>query len=238
MKLARQVALVTGASGGIGRAIALAFAREGADMALAARTEETLKIVAREVEGQGRRALPLPTDVSDETQVQRLVDRAQGAFGRIDLLVTAAGVGAFAPIESSLLSDWEWMMTVNLRGTYLCCRAVLPVMRAQGGGSIINVLSLAAKRPIPQCSGYCASKFGALGFTLVLAEEARLDGIRVGALCPGATDTPFWDTVPNAPNRRAMLTPEEVAEAALFMATRSARTAVEEIVMGPATGLL
>ncbi len=238
MRLTRQVALVTGASGGIGRAIALAFAREGADVALAARTQKTLEMVAREVEALGRHALPLPTDVSDETQVQRLVDRTQAAFGRIDLLVTAAGVGGFAPIESSPLSDWEWMMAVNLRGTYLCCRAVLPVMRAQGGGSIINVLSLAAKRPIPQCSAYCASKFGALGFTLVLAEEGRPYGIRVGALCPGATDTPFWDTIPNAPNRRAMLTPGEVAEAALLMATQPARTAVEEIVMGPAAGLL
>jgi NAD(P)-dependent dehydrogenase (short-subunit alcohol dehydrogenase family) len=238
MRLEGRAALVIGASGGIGRAIALAFAREGAHLALAARTEKALEGVGREVKGVGGRAAVFPTDVTDEAQVQRLVDGAQAALGRVDVLVTAAGVGAFAPVERSTLADWEWMMAANLRGTYLACRAILPVMRGQGGGTIINVLSLAAKRPIPECAAYCASKFGALGFTLVLAEEARPYGIRVGALCPGATDTPFWDTIPNAPGREGMLRPEQVAEAALLMATQPARTAVEEIVMGPAAGLL
>lgn len=238
MTLAGQVALVTGGGRGIGRAIALALAREGADVALAARTSRELESVAAEARGHGHRALPITADVTDEAQVERMVRLALETLGRLDILVTAAGAGVFGSVRESKLDDWEQMMAVNLRGTYLCCRAALEPMLRQGSGTVINVVSLAAVRTISGCAGYTASKAGVLGFTRVLAEEVRGQGIRVAALCPGATDTPFWNAIPNGPDRARMLRAEDVGRAALFIATLPPGAMVEEVVLAPAAGVL
>jgi 3-oxoacyl-[acyl-carrier protein] reductase len=130
------------------------------------------------------------------------------------------------------------MMAANLRATYLTCRAALPVMLGAGRGTIINVISLAAVRTIAGCAAYTASKAGALGFTRVLAEEVRRRGVRVAALCPGAVDTSFWNTVPSPPDRARMLRPEAVADAALLIALQPPGTLVEEVVLAPTPGIL
>jgi len=238
MKLKDQVAIITGAGRGIGRAVAVTFSREGAKVALAARTASELNEVAAFIRSQNGVALAVPTDVSQESSVAALVDRTLTAWERVDILVTAAGVATFGPVAESKLSEWDQMMAVNLRGVYLTCRAVLAPMLSQRRGTIINVASVAAKRAIPGCAAYAASKHGVLGFSQVLAEELRAHGIRVGALVPGAVDTPLWDQIPNPPERARMLRARDVAETALLMASLPPGVSLEELTLLPAGGIL
>ena len=238
MKLKEQVAIITGGSRGIGRAVALAFSREGARVALAARSAAALHEVAVFIRSQNGQALVVPTDVRQEASVAALVDRTISEWGRVDILVTAAGVAAFGPVADSAPSEWDEMMAVNLRGVYLTCRAALPPMIKQRRGTIINVVSVAAQRVIPGCAAYAASKHGVLGFTRVLAEEMRAHGVRVAALLPGAVDTPLWDRIPNPADRARMLRPEDVAEAAVLMASLPASASLEELTLLPAAGIL
>jgi 3-oxoacyl-[acyl-carrier protein] reductase len=238
LRLAGQVALVSGASRGIGRAIALAFAREGARVALLARRRGDLELVARAIESDGGSALVVPGDAAEEDTARRAVEAALARFGRLDCLVTAQGAGAFGPLEASRVQDWDAMLRANLTATYLLCRAALPAMLAAGQGTIIALVSLAAVRAIPGCAAYTASKAGVLGLVRALAAEVRGRGVRVAALSPGAVDTPFWDDIPSPPDRSRMLRPEAVAEAALLIATQPPGAFVEEIVLAPTPGVL
>jgi NAD(P)-dependent dehydrogenase (short-subunit alcohol dehydrogenase family) len=238
LRLAGQVALVSGASRGIGRAVALAFAREGARVTLLARGRGDLERVAGAIETGGGSALVLPGDAAEEDTARRAVEAALARFGRLDCLVTAQGAGAFGPLETSRVQDWDAMLRANLTATYLLCRAALPPMLAAGQGTIIALVSLAAVRAIPGCAAYTASKAGVLGLVRALSAEVRGRGVRVAALCPGAVDTPFWDGIPSPPDRSRMLRPEAVAEAALLVAAQPPGAFVEEIVLAPTPGVL
>lgn len=238
MRLAGRVAVVTGAGRGIGRAIAGAFACEGASVVLAARSAAEIEAVAREIRQRGGRALVVPTDVRQEAAVEALVRRALGEWQRVDLLINAAGVAAFAPVTDSKLDDWDQILAVNLRGAVLCCRAVLPAMIAQHRGTIINIGSVVTSRSLTGSAAYTASKYGLLGFSRVLAEEMRAHGVRVGVLSAGATDTPLWDAMPGAPARARMLRADQVAEAALLMAALDPNATLEEMTLLPAGGIL
>ena len=238
MKLVGQVAVVTGAGRGIGRAIAATLAREGAAVALAARSAAELEAVAREIEQAGGRALALPTDVRHEGAVEALARRVLGEWQRVDVLVNAAGVATFAPVTDSKLDDWDQMLAVNLRGAVLCCRAILPAMTARRRGTIINVGSVVTSRSLTGSAAYTASKYGLLGFSRVLAEEMRPHGVRVGVLSAGATDTALWDAMPAAPARERMLRADQVAEAALLMAALDPSATLEELTLLPAGGIL
>ena len=232
------MALVTGAGRGIGRAVALAFAHEGATVGLAARTAAELDAVAREIEGAGGRALVLPADVRQEAAVAALVQRVLDAYGRIDVLVAAAGTAAFGPLVETTPPAWDEMMAVNLRAPFLCCRAVLPAMMAQRSGTIIVIGSVATSRTLSGSSAYTASKYGLLGLARVLAEEMRPHGVRVGVLSAGAVDTALWNAVSSPPDRTRMLRPEQVAQAALLMAAQAPNATLEEITLLPAGGVL
>ena len=238
MRLTGQVAVVTGAGRGIGRAVAAAFAREGAFVVLAARSPREIASVQRDIEAAGGRALAVATDVRQEPAVAALVSRALAEGGRIDCLVTAAGLAAFGPVADAKTADWDQLMAVNLRGAFLCCRAVLPAMTAQRRGTIINIGSVVTSRTLPGSGAYTAAKYGLLGFSRVLAEEMRTHGVRVGVLSAGATDTPLWDAVPQPPDRALMLKPEQIAEAALLMASLAPGAALEEMTLLPQTGVL
>ncbi len=238
MRLAGQVAVVTGAGRGIGRAVAATFAREGAFVVLAARSAREIAAVQRDIEAAGGRALAVATDVRQEPAVAALVTRALAEGGRIDCLVTAAGMAAFGPVADAKTADWDQLMAVNLRGVFLCCRAVLPAMTAQRRGTIINIGSVVTSRTLPGSGGYTAAKYGLLGFSRVLAEEMRAHGVRVGVLSAGATDTPLWDVVPQPPDRALMLKPDQIAEAALLMAALAPGAALEELTLLPQAGVL
>jgi len=238
LRLAGQVAIVTGAGRGIGRAIADAFAREGAAVVLAARSVLELDGVAREIEQAGGRALVVPTDARQEASVEALVRRALAEWRQVDVLVNAAGVATFAPVTDSKLDDWDQTLAVNLRGAVLCCRAVLPAMIGRHRGTIISVGSVVTSRSLAGSAAYTASKYGLLGFSRVLAEEMRPHGVRVGVLSAGATDTPLWDTMPGAPARDRMLRADQVAEAALLMASLGPNATLEEVTLLPAGGIL
>lgn len=236
--LAGQVAIVTGAGRGIGRAVAWRLAQDGAAVVLAARTRAELAALATEIRDAGGRALAVPTDVTQDAAVEALVDRAVAELGRVDVLVTAAGVGAFGPVASAKPTDWDQMLAVNLRAVMVCCRAVLAPMGRQRQGTIVNIASVAAARAIPGAAAYSATKAGVVAWSRVLADEVRGEGIRVGVLLPGAVDTSLWDAIPGAPDRRRMLTPDDVARAVLLILTLPPRATLEEVTLLPAGGIL
>jgi NADP-dependent 3-hydroxy acid dehydrogenase YdfG len=234
-----KVALVTGAGRGIGRAIALAFAAEGAAVALVARSRADIAGAAAEIrERANGRALAMPTDVTQDAAVEALVERVAGELGRLDVLVTAAGTASFAAVAECKPGDWDAMLTLNLRAVMVCCRAALPVMMRQRSGTILNVASIAAKRALPGSAAYTATKMAVIGFSRVLAEEMRPHGVRVGVLVPGAVDTPLWDTLAGSPPREKMLRPDDVARAAVLMAALPPHASLEELTLLPAGGIL
>src|ERR1700674_5138451 len=192
MLLAEQVAVITGGGRGIGRAMALKFAREGAVVVVAARTKSEIEAVAQEVREAGGRAAAVPADVADEKHCERLIHEATSQFGRVDILVNNAGeYGPVKPVEEITPAEWDRVVAVHLRGSYLLTQLVLPDMYARGSGVILNISSLSAKSAFAWGSAYAAAKAGMLGLTRATAAEAARKGVRVNALCPG----PVTETV-------------------------------------------
>jgi 3-hydroxybutyrate dehydrogenase len=193
MRLARKVALITGAGRGIGRVIALRYAQEGAAVALVARTAAELDAVAAEIQAQDGYALALPCDVTSEDAVQRAVERATKTLGPIDVLVNSAGIYAITHFLEQSLDDWKRVFDVNVHGTFIVTQAVLPSMIEHRNGRIINVASTAGKWGTRYQSAYNASKHAVLGLTKCLALETAEFGIRVNAICPAFVDSPMVD---------------------------------------------
>jgi NAD(P)-dependent dehydrogenase (short-subunit alcohol dehydrogenase family) len=192
----RRVILITGASRGIGRAIALAFATRGARIALAARGQQDLKKVVREAQIRGARAIGLQADVSDRSVVMRLVQEVERELGEVDILINNAGQGsADSPRPVTEYDDdfWDRSLMINLTAPYLLCKAVLPPMLRKKWGRIINIASIMSKMPGIHMAAYVASKHGLLGLTRALALEVAKEGICVNAICPGATHTEMSD---------------------------------------------
>jgi NAD(P)-dependent dehydrogenase (short-subunit alcohol dehydrogenase family) len=186
MLLAEKVAVITGGGRGIGRAIALRFAGEGAAVVLAARTVSEIEAVAGEVRDAGGRAAAVPADVADENNCERLIREAESQFGKVDILVNNAGeYGPVKPIEEITPGEWDRVIAVHLRGAYLLTRLVLPRMYVRGSGAILNISSLSAKSAFGWGSPYASAKAGMLGMTRVVAAEAARKGVRVNAICPG-----------------------------------------------------
>ncbi|HSB81142.1 MAG TPA: SDR family oxidoreductase [Candidatus Methylomirabilis sp.] len=218
MKLRGKVAIVTGGGRGIGRAAALALGREGAAVALAARSAVEIEAVAREVRDLGAQAIPVATDVACEDDIARLSRRTLETFGRIDILVNNAGIGL--PLRDVVdlgLDEWSRVLQVNLTGPFLCAKAVLPSMIRQRWGKIINISSLGGQVGVAGNSAYGASKAGLLLFTRCLAAEVKRHGIDVNAICPSGTDTRLLREMGRAEGRTNLMQPEEIANTILFL---------------------
>lgn len=215
MRLLERVAIITGGGRGIGRAIALAFAREGAKVVICSRTRAEVEKVAAEVEWWGGEVLPVVADVTDEKSVSSLVGKTLERFGRVDLLVNNAGVWLPGGLQDYSLADWETTMATNLRGVFLCTKAVFGPMKEGGGGKIINISSIRGKEGYPGMAAYCASKFGVIGLTQALAEEWKPFNIKVNAVCPGPVDTTFAE---GAARDETRILPEDVAHLVVFLA--------------------
>lgn len=232
-----NVAVVTGASRGIGEAVARALAKEGCGLALAARSEKALKRVAAACERTGGKVLAQRCDVADERSAKDFFAEVKRTFRRVDILINNAGVShAMANVDKLSLATWSEVIAVNLTGTFLCTRAALPLMKS--GSVIVNNLSVAARGIFAGESAYCAAKHGALGFTDTLREEVRGRGIRVIALLPGPTDTALWNQFwPEAP-RAKMMRPETVAAAVVNAISLPENSTVEELRITPTSGSL
>jgi len=188
MKLNDRVAIVTGGGRGIGREIALALSQEGADVVVSGRQLDVLEQTATEIESQGRRAFAIVTDVSNEAQVNELINKTLATFGRVDVLVNNAGIaGPTAAVTNLSREAWDEVMAVNLTGAFLCSRAVIPHMSERRSGKIINISSVAGKMAYALRSPYAASKWGMIGLSASLAQELGAHNIQVNAICPGPT---------------------------------------------------
>ena len=233
----RKIALITGATEGIGLAIARALAAERCNLIICGRNESRLSKVAAELSRQKIRVLALKCDVRDEQSVTNMTTAIRTKFGNLDILINNAGIAhASRPVSQLSPRDWNDVIATNLTGMFLITHAALPLMKR--GSVIANNLSIAAKRVFPGSAAYNASKHGALGFTNTLREELRQQGIRVIALLPGATDTAIWDTLWPAAPRKKMIAPETVAQALVNALKLPENTAMEEMEILPATGTL
>src|SRR5262245_914823 len=220
MKLKEKVAIVTGAGTGIGRAIALAYAQEGASVVLVGRTEETLARVADEVGDLGGEAMVVRASVAKPPDVRRVVDDTLARFGKIHILVNNAGVFIYKGFLDLSLKDWDETIDTNLKGIFLCCQAVLPGMVTQRQGNIINISSIHGKIGDANLAAHCASKFGVIGLTQALAREVIEYNINVNVICPGQVKSNWVDepeVVPTPLSTR--LKPADVARVALFLAS-------------------
>jgi len=235
-----QSVLITGASSGIGKATALAFAEKGIRVALASRSQDKLSAVAEAIRSKGATAAVYPVDLSEIEQVRARMAAIATDFGPIDILVNNAGMGYTSDLMSTSLQDWQQVMNLNLTSVFQCIQAILPGMRDRGQGTIINVASIAGKQSFPGWGVYSASKAGLISLSKTLAAEERAHGIRVTVICPGAVNTSLWDTdtVQADLNRAAMLTPETVARSILHTATLPVQASVEELTLMPSAGAL
>jgi len=227
--LTGRVALVTGASRGLGKAMALALAQAGADMALAARGLKGLEQAAVEVQALGRKALAVPTDVTQVAQIEALVHATMERFGRLDILIPAAGINIRGPAIDFAETDWDRVMAVNLKGVFFTCQAAGRAMIEQGSGSIITVASLTTTFGFPNIIAYCASKGGVGQLTKGLASEWAPYGVRVNAVAPGYYRTAMTEPLFQDPDFVRYIrsripmkhpgVPEDLAGAVVFLAS-------------------
>lgn len=233
-------ALVTGASSGIGREIALAFARAGVEVAVVGRSQAKLEALVAAASQQGARAKAYHLDLAEVTTVRAEIAAIVADFGGVDILANSAGMGYTNPIAETSLADWQQVFALNLTSILQCIQGVLPTLRAQSRGTIVNVASIAAANPFPGWGAYSASKAALVSLTKTLAAEERDRGIRAIAISPGAVDTPLWDTeaVRIELNRAAMLAPQVVAATIVQAALLPAGATIEELTIVPSAGAL
>lgn len=233
-----RYAIVTGASSGIGRATALAFAQAGIHLALVSRTEAKLEAVATAIAQYDVKVQCYPLDLLQLEQVRDAIAAIAANFGPIDTLVNSAGMGYTGALSDTPLADWQRVMDLNLTSVFQCIQGILPTMRARQQGTIINVASIAGHQTFPDWGAYCVSKFGLVALSKTLAAEERVHGIRVVTLSPGSVNTSIWDTdtVHADFDRSRMLTPEVVAQSILHATLMPSQAVIEELTLMPNAG--
>jgi NAD(P)-dependent dehydrogenase (short-subunit alcohol dehydrogenase family) len=232
-KLDGKIALVTGASRGIGRAMAIGLAKEGAKLVLAARTLEGLQKTAEAIVAAGSEAEVIQTDVRVEAQIDNLFKNTMERFGRLDILVNNAGIFSGGPIVEMPTETWDDVIATNLRATFLCTRAAFRIMKAQGGGRIINIGSISAQRVRMNNAPYSSTKFALVGLTQTTALEGRTCNINCGILHPGLALPDEIRNRGDGPPGEASMTLEEIAAAAVYMACQPPHVNVLELIQLP-----
>lgn len=227
-RLSSHVSVVTGASRGIGLAIAKRLLAAGATVVAASRSTIDAHSVAASAE-QAERLLPVRCDVRDERDVEQLGAFVADRFGRLDSLINNAGVGHYAPLEELSIADWDEMIDVNLRGTFLCCRTFIPMFKRQRRGHIVNISSVAGTTTFVNGGGYCASKWGVMALADVMRQELRPYEIKVTTVCPGSVQTDFAGTPP----KPYALRPDDVASAVMTALTSPPGVIYGTIIMRP-----
>ncbi len=235
--MAGKVTLVTGASRGIGRAIALCFAKNKSKLVVSARNKKELEGLVRQIKKEGGEAFALRADMADEAQIKNLVSKTLAHYGAIDIVINNAGLGVWSPVAEMKAEDFDATFNVNLRGIFLMCREVIPHFVKKRGGHFINIASVASKSANANLAAYCASKAALVMFSESLALEVRNQNIKVTCVSPGSVASDFGGRFPkDRPANRAglvKLTNEEVAEACLAVAAQNPNAWTSELILRP-----
>jgi NADP-dependent 3-hydroxy acid dehydrogenase YdfG len=236
--ITNRTALITGASSGIGKATALAFAKAGINLALVGRSADKLAAVAAAAEAVGVKAKTYVVDLAVVDRVSAEIAAIAADWDNLDILVNNAGMAYTNAIGDTPLADWQRVIDLNLTSVFQCIQGILPQLRHRKSGTIVNVSSIASKQVFPNWGAYSVSKFGLMALTQAIANEERVNGIRATAICPGSVNTPLWDTatVQADFDRTTMLTPEMVAESILYAVLAPAGAVVEELIIMPSGG--
>lgn len=229
LQLKGKTIAITGSSKGIGKEAAALLQNSGANLVLGSRSNQV------NLEGN---VLELPLDVANEQSVINYFNQAVKHFGTVDVLINSAGVGMFANVIDSSIDDFDQMISVNLRGTFLACKYFGKHMEEQGRGHIINLVSIAGTTALPGCGGYSASKFGLLGLTKVLQAELRQKGVQVTAVLPGAVSSDFWEKIEPKPDISTMIPTKTIAKHILYLINQPSGAFVDEITIMPPLGIL
>jgi NAD(P)-dependent dehydrogenase (short-subunit alcohol dehydrogenase family) len=232
-QLQDRIAVITGASTGIGQSIAAAFAAEGAKTVLASRSREKLEIAANEIRSAGATVHVVPTDVTAEDEVVGLFRQTLDIFGRVDILVNNAGISKGGPTEELSLNLWQQVLGINLTGAFLCSREAFKIMKTQRSGRIINIGSVSAKVPRVNSAPYTTSKFGLEGLTRSLALDGREYGIAVSIIHPGNTATPIWQGREQIARREGVMSAEDLARVAVTIAALPSEVNMLETIVLP-----
>ena len=233
MNLSGKVAIVTGATRGIGRGIAEALAREGVRVCISARKESEVEEAVEALNKlDGGKAIGFVCDVRDHAQVKSLFERATAALGGVDILINNAGIGIFAPVEEMAPETFRAILETNLFGVFYCCHEAIPLMKQRGGGYIINISSLAGANPHPRMAAYNASKFGLNGFSEALMQEVRHDGIKVSYIMPGSVNTEFGGDTPGDQNSW-QLQPADIARVVIDLLHHDDRSLPSRVEIRP-----
>lgn len=241
-RLENKVAIVTGASSGIGEATAIALAAEGARVTIAARRADRLEALAQRIQKVGSEALVSVTDVAQAEQVYQMVNRTRERWGRVDILVNNAGVMLLGPVDGANIADWRRMLDINVWGLMVATHAVLPIMKAQGGGDIVNVSSVAGRQTSAFAAVYSATKFAVYAFSEGLRKQETKNHIRVILIEPGVVATELTDHITHEPTKRDIkewirgmepLKSEDIASAILFAVTQPRHVSVNEVLVRP-----
>jgi len=228
-QLASKVAIVTGASRGIGRAVSVALAQEAATIVLAARSIQKLRETADKVTEAGGKAEIVVTELTEEESIKNLVKVTSEKFSRLDILVNNAGVTHSAKLDQTTTEDWERCMQINARAPFILCREALPLLRKSQAGYIINIASVVGVKGYPLQSAYTSSKHALRGMTISLAEELKGSNIRVHLLCPGGVDTELVQKVRPDIKKDELIQPEEIAELVLYLVTHKGNAVIDEL---------
>ena len=230
-RLKNKIAIVTGSSSGIGKAIAIRFGGEGATVIVAARRSDKCEETAAHIQAAGGTAFPIQTDIADESQVERLIATTVRRFGRIDILVNNAGIFGGGRLVETSTEAFDEVMSTNVRGTFFCCRAGFGQMKKQGGGTIINMSSVAGVQAWSGTGAYSASKHAVMALTKTLAEEGRAHHIKVSAICPGGVADELVEATALERSRSEKIDPYDIAETALYLACLGRQAVVHQIVV-------